>query len=313
MQLNSSFDPQLIGDYHQEYLKLINHYDNFKRPSIFIRYYNINYDYSKSHPEIKSNYELYNSTNKSSIEFDIYDLTPLYNISPIINSTTFSQDKIGQMFEGVSTIVTHTIKYPRIHDLITFYHPMKSNEVFRVINFKVAINAIYSQPEVNWFEMDLEIAPLKTTENLKIVNHYVYDIPVKKYLLYDDYKRKTNLISKINDTISILKKYYHKTLDVYVYNMYDNNYIPLITNQAINQFKDQFKLLNDSSRLFNHLEKPYNFDQYNKVLDEQEDIYNCVYNLKDNKHEFLDDLYQTEIIQESIKLKTYLNDPVFRS
>ena len=57
---NSLSDPYLISQYHEEYLALINHYDNFKRPGMFIRYYNINFPESDRHPVIDSTFNLYN-------------------------------------------------------------------------------------------------------------------------------------------------------------------------------------------------------------------------------------------------------------
>ena len=34
-------EPKLIQDYNTEYYKLINFYSNIKRPSVFIKYYNL--------------------------------------------------------------------------------------------------------------------------------------------------------------------------------------------------------------------------------------------------------------------------------
>ena len=55
--LNSLSDPYLVSQYHEEYLNLINTYSNYKRSGSFIRYYNINYDESMKHPDVKSNFD----------------------------------------------------------------------------------------------------------------------------------------------------------------------------------------------------------------------------------------------------------------
>ena len=106
---NSLNDPQMIAEYHQEYLTLINHYDNFKRPGTFIRYYNINFTESDKHPVVQSTFDTYSSN----IKFDIYELTPTYNISPINNSTVNLTEKKGQSYDGVSSITIYTINTPK--------------------------------------------------------------------------------------------------------------------------------------------------------------------------------------------------------
>jgi hypothetical protein len=249
---NSLSDPYLIAQYHQEYLELINRFGNHKRSSSFIRYYNINYDESTKHPDIASTFDLYDS---NSIKFDIYELTPTFNISPIVSATSNVIDKKGQMFDSVTTITIFTIELPRINDLVTFYDPVKSGEIFRVNNIRTSINAYYSDPKLTWYEMDLEVAPIRDTSLLKISKHYVYDSHKEKYYNYEDYTEKTNLINTINGEIQVINQYYSAYNDFYRV----DNLVPYIANQAIIYFKDRISLNDNSIRLFDPLVKPYGF------------------------------------------------------
>lgn len=249
---NSLSDPFLISQYHEEYLTLINHYDNFKRSGMFIRYYNINYNESSKHPVVQSTFDLYS---QSDINFNIYELTPLYNINPITNSTTFLSDKKGQIYDGVSSITIYTIQTPHVNDLVTFYDPVKSGEIFRVMNIRTSINAYYSEPKLTWYEMDLEVAPIKDTNTLKISNHYIYDSHQEKYHNYNDYNRKMTFIETVNNLIPQIHKFYSKVNDLYCV----EGIVPIIPNNIINNFKTITSTDDNYVRVFNDLEKPYGF------------------------------------------------------
>jgi len=260
---NSLSDPYLISQYHQDYLSLINHYDNFKRPGMFIRYYNINYQESDRHPVVQSTFDLYNI---SDIQFNIYELTPLYNISPIINSTTFLQEKKGQIYDGVSSITIYTIQTPHVNDLITFYDPVKSGEIFRVMNIRTSVNAYYSNPSLTWYEMDLEVAPLKDTSTLRIANHYVYDLHKEQYHNYVDYTAKMTFIETVNGKISQLNKFYSRNHDLYCVTESRplelttiNTLVPMVSNNTINYFKEITVKDDNFVRVFNDLNKAYGF------------------------------------------------------
>ena len=272
--LTSMSDPYLIAQYHQEYLSLINLYRNYKRPGTFIKYYNINYDESIKNPETMSTFDLYNM---SSIKFDIYDLTPTFNITPIVSATTNATDKIGQMFDGVTTIATYSIALPRINDLIAFYVPIQSGELYRVNSIRTSVNAYYSDPKLTWYEMDLEVAPIKDTSQLKISKNYIYDLQKETYYNYDDYTRKTDIIDTINTNIEIINPFYDRIRDYYRVDML----VPIVANQAIVAFKNQISA-NNSIHLFDDLKKPYGFvdcfPDASKIIDYQTDTL-LMYNL----------------------------------
>lgn len=281
---NSLSDPYLIAQYHQEYLELINRFGNHKRPSSFVRYYNINYDESVKHPDVLSTFDIYETSN---IKFDIYELTPTFNISPIVSATSNVTDKKGQMFDSVSTITIFTISLPRINDLVTFYDPVKSGEIFRVNNIRTSINAYYSDPKLTWYEMDLEVAPIRDTSVLKISKHYIYDSHKEKYYNYEDYTRKTNLIATINGVIQQLNQYYSPYNDLYLV----GTLVPYIANQAIIYFKDRISLSDNSIRLFDSLPKPYGFIDLPPNLAATYDYTNTTLQVY-NKYTELDEEYE---------------------
>lgn len=281
--LNSLSDPHLVSQYHQEYLNLIKVYSNYKRTGSFIRYYNINFDDSVKHPDTLSTFDLYSL---NSIKFDIYELTPTFNISPIVSSTSSIAEKKGQMYDGVTTIALYTIKVPRINDIITFYDPVKSGEIYRVNNIRTSINAYYSDPKLTWYEMDLEVAPIKDTSQLKISKHYIFDSHKEKYYNYEDFKIKTNLINNINKIILDLEKYYSRNNDLYCI---DYKLVPYICNHSIIYFKDRISL-NNSIHLFEDLKKPYGFlDKFsNEVISYDYTVPIKIYNLETDETEYYD-------------------------
>ena len=66
------YDPQSVQVYHNEYLRLINFYMNTKRPSTFIRYFNIDVDNSIYDDKLDATYDLYHVSN---IKFNIFDFS----------------------------------------------------------------------------------------------------------------------------------------------------------------------------------------------------------------------------------------------
>ncbi|MFW6219359.1 MAG: hypothetical protein ACOC33_00695 [bacterium] len=249
MLYNTLLEPQLVSDYHREYLHLINKYKNYKRPSVFIKYYNINYDISVSDNDTHSVFDIYK---KSNVLFDIYDLTPSYVLNPINNATSNVQDMGGQMFESSANCVIFTIQRPRINDIIMFYDPVGSKEIYRVSNFRIPINTLYSGDDSLFFyELDLEIAPFKDINMLKIAKNFVYDLTEETYIEKEQYIKNINKLTRYSEILNELIKFYDPIRDVYRY----STLIPLITNQVIYKFKQKY--CSDGKRLFENVYTPY--------------------------------------------------------
>ncbi len=282
---NSLLDPFLVSQYHKEYLSLINFYDNHKRPSSFIRYYNIDYDESIYQNTIESTFDLYKI---SEIKFDIYDFTPTYVLAPIVSSTVNAPEKTGQKYDGVTSIVTYTINVPRINDIVVFYRPISAGEIYRVSNIRTPINAYHSNPKLTWYEMDLEIAPIKDTSKLKISKHYIYDISKEAYHTYSEYQVKMDIVKKLNYYSKHLQSFYNYYYDLYCI----DDLVPIVPNLIINNLKNEIERKNNAEiRLFNELMKPYGFltllsknisgFSENTEIDIDTNIY-YLYNLKTN-------------------------------
>jgi len=232
--LNALHDPQSVQNYHAEYLNLIKYYMNTKRPSSFVRYYSIDMDNSTYDEKLEATYDLYNFSN---IKFNIYDFTPSYYLAPIVNATASVPDMRGQTMDATSSIVVYTLT-PRIHDILMFYGPVKSGEIFRVTNFRTPVNAIYTDANLNWFEIDLEYAPISDAKQLKMLNHYVYDLSQEKYILYSEYQTLLKNITDYETILDQLNVFYDGYYDLYQY----GDIVPIEVNELIIFLKKMYAI-----------------------------------------------------------------------
>lgn len=252
-------DPQNVQDYHDEYLKLINYYQNTKRPAAFIKYYNINNSSSIHNEELDTTYDIYSN---SEIRFDIYDLTPTNYVLPITNTTSPVTDLAGQMYDGVESLVIFTISRPRIHDLITFYPPIMSEEVFRVSSIRTQLNAVHSTNALNWFELQLEYAPVGDLSHLKIEKNYVYDLSTEKNILKNKYEQYLKQLDKIKEALLLIVPFYNRNKDMYIVSYENKTFIPIELNELLIYIKQYFS--EKYKDLFIFLKKPYGYiDKFN--------------------------------------------------
>jgi len=244
------YDPQSVQVYHNEYLRLINFYMNTKRPSTFIRYFNIDVDNSIYDDKLDATYDLYHVSN---IKFNIFDFTPSYYLAPVVNAAANVPDLRGQMMDATSSVVVYSIESPRIHDLVMFYSPVGSGEIFRVTGMRTPVNAVHSDPNVRWFELELEYAPIKTTQELKILNHFVYDLSEEKYITYNEYQNFTLGIKTCETILDQLKVYYDSYSDLYQV----NQLAPVEVNEAIIFFKKLYAV--KYKRIYEKYNLPYGY------------------------------------------------------
>lgn len=251
---NIYFEPNLVSKYQKEYLDLVNYYSQVTRNSIFLKYYNINMT-SVYEDKLFSTFDKYNSSN---ILFDIYEFTPAFFSQAVSNRSTYDEMLAGDMMKGVSNIVTTTINRPRINDLITFYPPIKdSNEIFQVNDITTASNMIHSMSKINWFELDLEYAPIEDLSILNIKNHYIYDLSIEDYILLSEYKEKTKILNDLNDFLILILPFYNKVLDIYL----NNDKIPLALNDIL--FLIKYKYIDKyNNKLLLKYPTPYGFLNY---------------------------------------------------
>lgn len=248
--LTSLHEPQLLQSYYEEFLKQINQYQNIQRTGIFVRYFNINVPQSIYEKTLESTLDIYSI---SEVRFDIYELTPVFFIAPIQNAAANIMDLDGQRVDGTSTVTLYTIKRPRIHDLVSFTHPIESGEIFRITGVRTATNLLHSSPNVNWFEADLDYAPLKDLNNLKVENRYVYDMSIEKNLSYDKYIEKLDWLNEVSALLQEAKQYYDIREDIYRI----DRRIPIILNEVIILIKRYFN--NNWYRLFDDYPSPYGY------------------------------------------------------
>lgn len=176
----------LVEQYYEEYLSLINTYQNFNRQSVFCRYYNINRSFTTYAPGLDATYDYYDS----GISYDMYEYTPMFYASQVVNDSQDQVDLQGPMFLGNLNVIIYTIDEPSINDLLTFpYAPNTAPEIFKVTNIRVPINAKTSTQKLKWYELTLETAPIKDVNKLKINNRWVYSLNLQKYMMYHDFER----------------------------------------------------------------------------------------------------------------------------
>jgi len=289
--------------YYEDYLKYINKYKNITRQGIFIKYYNINMNESIYEQKNKSTLNIYSQS-----KFDIYDFTPVYNISPVNNRSSSVMDLSGQMMDGVTSISLFTIDYPRINDIMSFYLPTLSNEIFKVTNVSTSISMSLSTQKLFIYELEMEYAPVININDLNINNNYVYDLLSQQNIKHSDYTNKLNILNKVSKVFEKLHKYYNSNTDLYMADnkivcetnelmikkkkKYDNNYYRILT-----KYKSPYSYLDIiKTKLYNTLDSfpfkdlnnnLYYIVDYNSINKELQE-YN--WNDKNNIHNDIEDL-----------------------
>jgi len=251
---NIYHEPNLVAYLQKEYINLVNYYEQVSRQSIFVKYYNINMS-SIYEEKSFSTYDHYSSSN---IQFDIYEFTPIYFLQAITNRSTYGEDSAGHVLEGNSSIVINTIKRPRINDLVKFYKPVESNEIFRIVGFSTPSNLLHSCPSSEWFELELEYAPIESTDGLNFLHHYVYDLSKEKNVTLEQYKKTIYLLEQFENILNqIVELYYTKYHDLYIV---ENTYIPISLNELIYTIKKDYS--HKFKRIFEKFKSPYGFHYY---------------------------------------------------
>ena len=251
-------EPKLIAEQHAEYFRLINFYQNVKRPSAFVRYYNINLDLSPNDDLTKATYDLYTKTRT---QFDLYELTPSFMVGAIQNSPNPVLEMKGIMIDSASTLTLYTIPNPRIGDLVTFYEPVKSDEVFKVSNIRLQLNSAYSSEPIRWFDVDLETAPITINDLDSLVKnkHYVYDLTQEKNLEYSEYKKQIEWLEELKKELKKLQPYFVPEKDLYVVDGQIYEDINLLIYYAKTEYEKRWR------RLFEEIKVPYGF-RYNYTI-----------------------------------------------
>jgi hypothetical protein len=242
---------------YEEYLKLIGKYQNLSRPSIFCRYLNINVNESSYNIKTDSTFDHYNS----GIRYDVYDYTPLFYTSQIVNDSIDQPELMGQMFHATSNVVVYTIKDVRIEDLVLFsYSPQTEGEIFRVTNSRIALNAKTAVIPTNWYELTLEYAPVIDYKKLNLLNFYTYTLTLEKYLLSTDFKRMVRETDKMAGLFKELEETFDPTTELYYLNTQDGQKIaPLQHNKIIYDFLAN---LNSYEGYFTRISRPFGIKEY---------------------------------------------------
>lgn len=260
-----------------EYISFVNRYQNLNRQSVFCRYYNINKEASTYNIDVAATFDRYNS----GIQYDIYNYTPLFYASQLVNDHSDVTDLKGQMFQGSLTVNIYSINKPRIEDIIVFNQPPQDGkEIFRVEHVRASINAMTSIPNANWFELTLEYAPLVDVSKLNLLNEYVYSLPLQKNIFKKEFERQVLETERMNDLFKYLLDYnfdYKKELFYFTLPDIDKKIVPVYENRILykflatkSEYQDHFHQIN---RPFGILDIPHTYNYLDlNTLEEIEDI-----------------------------------------
>jgi len=245
--------PVNILKHYDEYLKLVNYYVNEKTyNSVPVRYYNIDVQNSKYDEDALLTFDSFRK-NLTGIIYNVYEFTPVFYTSPIIDMTSFDTTKDFSRFNQTISIQIYTIPHVYIGDLVQFYHPdsQSNNVIYRVVNFRVPLNTISNIPI---YELDLEPASVvvkDTLEGLKlsinIGKRYIYDYSMEKYVPFNEFNNKLTMLNIIETQFrNFLKKrikddllYLNINGDIYM--IYEIN--ELVYNTIVNSMI-KFKRIN---------------------------------------------------------------------
>ncbi len=267
MQNNIISEPVIISNIYTEYLSLLNKYHNIKRPSMFIRYLNINKSESIINADLNSTYKRFDT---NGIKYDIYDNTPVYYTSGIVNDITEDNTYVGEHFSGNLSVTTYTIIEPHIDDIILFpYSPLNTNkEIWRVNNIRSVINAMYSNVSVRWFELTLDYAPISSIDGLNFSKYFSYLLTEEKNVPIEIYKKLILIIQKLEPILIEFNKQFNNKYELYSY----NNIFPLQENQIIFNFLSNHQ--NNYHRYFSKLNNPFGMLKYMNNTDKSLQITN---------------------------------------
>jgi len=248
----------LVEKYYDEYLALINTYHNFNRQSVFCRYYNINKSFSTYQAGTDATFDHYNS----GITYDIFDYTPLFYSSQVVNDGQDQSDLMGQMYLGNLNVVIYTIKEPCINDLITFpFAPNTASEIFKVSNIRVPINAKTSTQKLNWFELTLETAPISDVDKLKLTNRWVYSLNLQKNMYYQDFDKMLRELMAIEKYFETLNESFDQKTELFYFTdpISHEKIAPLAENAIL---ADYLTTINGYFREFEAAWRPFGVDKY---------------------------------------------------
>lgn len=253
---NTLVETLYVENVYGEYLRYVNQYHNVERKSVFCRYLNINEAASGFNNDANATFDRYNS----GVQYDIYDYTPSFYTSQIINDAGDVPDLKGQMFSGSLTVTLYTIQKPRIEDIIIFNRaPQQGEEIFRVDHVRAALNAMNSNPGAYWFELVLEYAPLVNVSQLNFLNHYVYTMPMQKYIDHKDFVR---VVKETDHMLMLLKEFekltFNNKLELYTYEYGGQTFAPLLENNIIYTF---LATKNEYQDHFDTIKRPYGVKQ----------------------------------------------------
>lgn len=205
-------EPSYIQNIAEEYLKLSHFYiHNFANSqSIYCRYYHINVDKSVYIKETDIIHQYFDQS-QHALYWQLFDLTPTFLSGANIYTNAYPDLK-----SAGNTITVYTIDKPAVNDLIVFYEPFNTNEVFRVANTTPNYTTYGKFPLV---ELQLEKAPFDARDfnsKLGIKERYIYMNDFNRYIEYGQANTYKTLVDKLPAICDTIASYFDYIAEFYM-------------------------------------------------------------------------------------------------
>lgn len=189
---------------YSEYLNKVQFYSiNSNIQSLSVRYYRMNVPQS-----IGVERDLHMMlVDQYSMTFDIFDFTPILELSPISYSTENNEDtNQGLWHHATGSMTIMAVQQPIPGDIFHFYQHGSTIEYFDV----TTVTYIQSVRDINIYQVEFETANVtpSTVDSLRINRHFYFLREFQNFFdssLYDVY---ANLLNNRNDILNSINGYY---------------------------------------------------------------------------------------------------------
>lgn len=279
------FEPIVVERYCTEFLRLIQKYQNYRRFSIFLKYFKINKNESVINTDLKNTYGRFKDDH--GIVYDLYDYTPAFYTAAVTDDLTVTH--AGPQFYSNISVTLYTIPKPNIDDIVVFDKaPLnQKNIIWRVMSIRSSSVLMNSSVNLPWYELTLEYAPIKNIDALKINDYFVYLVTEEKYIKADLYSLFLKEYSKVLDCLKRLEQvYFNPYLELYSY----QNYFPINENLLL---YDYLKYLGN---YVVNIKKPFGIFKFSNNKDKALSIVNQIC----HSYEFVDNYPKYDTTVSSI-------------
>ncbi len=193
---------------YNEYLQTVQRYAiDSKIKALSIRYYRINMTRTNTDEELSMM-----MTKKYGSTYDIYDLTPVLEMSPLMYTSDNDDTNQGVIRRTNGTLTILGIAEPLPGDLFHFYDANGNDEKDNIEYFTVDnVNYNKDAASININQVEFSTANItkRSVEQLTILNQFYYIKEFKKFFSSDLYQNYSQLLEHRNDYVDLINTYYN--------------------------------------------------------------------------------------------------------